>query len=444
MVHIMEYADSISEFRKKNNYKTILYPAGTYTYAHYKYIPDVFCVCDAFADTNTDFEGMKIIRPQDLCKFDEPLIIIICVRWRNIDKQIKELLQTLDIEAYVFDFCNNIDFNCYRPVIEKKEPKKLEYVHIICHGQKGWIISKFASRLKEALERKNIRVDIGPIPDPAADINHWTEFNMVEPFPFNLDNTDTVMITHITHKDHLDRVKMLTDNGKLGICMSKDTMDTLVSWGVPRENLCYVTPAQDGVIKVKKYVIGITHKNHPDNRKRKTALIDICGEISPEFFTLKIMGSGWEEQVQELEQMGFEVEYHSRFDYEKYTELMQTIDLFLYWGKDEGTMGFLDAVAAGAETLVTPQGFHLDVKNGITYPCDTVRDFIDVLKHKQRIKEERIKSVRNLTWDRYAEKHIKIWKFLLGSISEEEFYENQHLYEDGEFSVFRYRNMWYE
>lgn len=61
MVHIMEYADSISEFRKKNHYKTILYPAGNHTYVHYKYIPDVFCVCDAFADTNTDFEGMKLL-----------------------------------------------------------------------------------------------------------------------------------------------------------------------------------------------------------------------------------------------------------------------------------------------------------------------------------------------------------------------------------------------
>lgn len=444
MVHIMECTDSISEFRKRNNYKTILYPAGTTTYANYKYIPDVFCVCDSFADTNTDFEGMKIIRPQDLCKFNEPLIIIICLKWGKAKKEIKELLQTLDIDAYVFDFCNNTDFNCYKPAIEKKSPRKLEYVHIICHDRGGWILSKMASRLRDALERKNIRADIGTIPEPAADINHWMEFNMVEPFPFNMDNTDTVMITHTTFKDHLERVKILADYKKLGICMSKDTMDTLVSWGIPREYLCYINPAQDGVIKVKKYVIGITHRNQVDNRKRKTALIDICREISPQFFALKIMGSGWEEQVQELEQMGFEVEYHSRFDYEKYNALMQTIDLYLYWGKDEGNMGFLDAVAAGAETLVTPQGFHLDVKNGLTYPCDTVRDFIDVLKHKQRIKEKRIEPVRELTWDSYAEKHIKIWKFLLGSISEAEFYENQHLYEDGEFSVFRYRSLWYE
>lgn len=444
MVHIMEYTDSISEFRKRNNYKTILYPAGVYAYAHYKYIPDIFCMCDTFADTSQDFEGMKVISPQDLCKYNEPLIIIICVKWRKAIKQIKELLQTLDIEAYVFDFCNNIDFNCYRPAIERKEPKKLKYVHIICYDKEGWIVHKLASRLKEALERKNIRADIGTIPDPEADINHTMEFNTMEPFPFNLDNTDTMMITHATHKDHLEQVKMLIDHVKMGMCMSKYTMDNLVSWGVPREKLCYITPAQDGVIKVKKYVIGITHRNYADNRKRKTALLDICREISPQFFSLKIMGSGWQEQVQELEQMGFEVEYHSQFDYEKYNELMQCIDMFLYWGKDEGTMGYLDAVAAGAETLVTPQGYHSDIKNGLTYPCNTIRDFIDVLLEKQRIKEQRVEAVKDLTWDRYAEKHIKIWKFLLGSISEEEFYENQHLYEDGEFSVFRYRSMWYE
>jgi len=56
----------------------------------------------------------------------------------------------------------------------------------------------------------------------------------------------------------------------------------------------------------------------------------------------------------------FEVEYHENFDYEVYKELIPTLDYYLYVGKDEGQMGFIDALAAGIPTIVTPQGFHLD------------------------------------------------------------------------------------
>ena len=61
--------------------------------------------------------------------------------------------------------------------------------------------------------------------------------------------------------------------------------------------------------------------------------------------------------------------------YKKYEEGIN----YLFWGFDEGSMGFLDALSAGVETIVTPQGYHLDIPNGITYPCRIISDFEHVL-----------------------------------------------------------------
>lgn len=99
-------------------------------------------------------------------------------------------------------------------------------------------------------------------------------------------------------------------------------------------------------------------------------------------------------------------------------------------------MGFLDALQAGVETIVTPQGYHLDVKDGITYACRTLGDFINVLLELQERRNKMVESVRAWTWRNYVEKHLEVWNYLLGN--DEGIYINQHKYEDGIFSVLKF------
>lgn len=230
-------------------------------------------------------------------------------------------------------------------------------------------------------------------------------------------------------------IKHQLKNVKMGICMSKETMNTLTAYGVPREKLCYINPAQDGVIKPKKYVLGIMHRTYEDHRKNEKALIDICKDLDTDYFVFKIMGAGWNNIVDTLITMGFEVEYYNEFNYEIYTKLIPSLDYYLFWGFDEGSMGYLDALRAGIETIVTPQGFHLDVKDGITYPCRTIVDFKEILLMLQEKRQKIVQSVDSLTWKNYVNKHLEVWNYLLGN--EDGIYKNQHMYEDGIFSVLR-------
>lgn len=49
--------------------------------------------------------------------------------------------------------------------------------------------------------------------------------------------------------------------------------------------------------------------------------------------------------------MGFQVDYYSEFIYEEYLKLMPSLDYYLFWGFDEGSMGYLDALRAGVKRL---------------------------------------------------------------------------------------------
>ncbi len=298
----------------------------------------------------------------------------------------------------------------------------------------GWIISKFQNKLCEELLKLGVDADISPRRDEKADINHYPVYYFQDEKRVNHEN-DTYMITHI---DCLSKVELLRDRAPkcgMGICMSKYTMDYLTLYGVPREKLCYINPAHDHVIKPRKYVIGLTHKTHFDCRKRNEMLVDIAKGLDKDYFRFIIMGSGWDEMVAEMTKCGIEVEYYNDFIYDKYVEIVPTFDFFLYFGWDEGNMGYLDALAAGVETVVTPQGFHLDAKGGLTYPCETVEDYIRTFEKIADKKRGLVNSVESWTWENFAKKHIEVWEYILGRKPLAELVRNRGYYMDGIFSV---------
>lgn len=429
-VQIMDYMDNFNAIRDSSGRKVVLYGMGERTESLYPYFGKISYVCDQKADSAKDFHGITVIKPEDLKNINEKLLILICVKKEVYRAQIKERLSHIDMDAMVFDFYDNIAFNCFHPQKRERLQKGvLKKVRLVCASE-GWILQKFAVKMQENLKKRGIEADIGKCVDDTADINHHIAHHEYEPIQ---DCRDTLMITHIDSVNKINLLKHQLQVARMGICMSRDTMLQLISMGIPREKLCYINPAQDGIIKPRKYVLGITHRVHEDYRKRVNALLDICERISPDYFEFKIMGDGWDEIVQKVRAKGFTVTYYSEFDYEVYVQLIPSLDYYLFWGFDEGSMGYLDALAAGVGTIVTPQGFHLDTRNGLTYPCRTIADFVDVLLKLEMDKKKITDAVADWTWENYTAKHIEVWKYILGI--EKNIYMNKHRYEDGIFSV---------
>lgn len=434
MVKFMSYEDNYFDIYETLRHKTVIYGAGMYAKKAFPYLKNVSYVCDRNADVIKELNGVPVISPTKLQEIEEILLIVICVKSSDARKEIKAELEGMAINACVFDYFDSVSFNLFKRklLVDSVEKKEIKYVHLVCEDR-GWILRKFAVRMEEELKRRGYKCSISSVADSSADINHYIIYDSYEPVD---SYNDTIMITHVDSYNKLERLKFQLKVAKMGICMSRETMERLAAYGVPREKLCYINPAQDGVIKPKKYVLGITNKTHDDHRKRESMLLDLCKALEPDYFSFKIMGSGWTNIVATVKKMGFHVEYYDEFDYDEYVRLIPTLDYFLYWGFDEGSMGYLDALRAGVGTIVTPQGFHLDVNDGITYECRTISDFRNVLVNLQEKRKKIVDSVEAWTWGNYVDKHLEVWNYLLGN--EENIYKNQHVYEDGIFSVLRY------
>lgn len=340
--------------------------------------------------------------------------------------QVREKLKNLNREK-IYKYCIT---NKY-----KYKYKKVNsfWVNIIDASKEGWILSKFAEEMKKSLELLGVKVTITDKFEKDASINHYVIYYDIHD---TVNEKTTFMITHVECMEKIALIKHYISQGATGICMSKEVMDKLVLNGVPRNKICYINPAHDDVIKPKKFIIGITHRVYTnDFRKRDSMIIDVCKNLDHDFFALKIMGSGWEEIVQELKNLNFDVTYFPEFNKETYNELIPSLDFFYYDGWDEGNMGYLDALSAGITSLVTPQGYHLDMGVNTIF-CRTVYDFSNELNKYANNRKIICNSVKDANWELYTYKHIEIWTYLLKCESLSEIMKNTGFYTDGIHSMF--------
>lgn len=288
-------------------------------------------------------------------------------------------------------------------------------VRIVCYEDPDqWILGKFAKKLNNHLHLLGIDSDIDNKPNPLADINHHIIFSNYEGLEsFN----DTLMITHVDNIDKLNLLKESLKIAKLGICMSSDTMFALVETGIDRNKLCYINPSHDEIVKIKKIVIGVFCRVQPDGRKREFFIDKLAQVLDSSIFKFVVMGDSWDLQILNLKNNGFEVEYYDYFDINLYYSLFQKLDYYLYMGMDEGQMGVLDAHAAGIKTIVTSQGYHLDLDDSITHPFTTYDQLYEILFKIQFDKLLLINSVNKLNWHSYTLKHLECWEYVLNNKS---------------------------
>jgi hypothetical protein len=275
----------------------------------------------------------------------------------------------------------------------------------------AWILGKFALQLHVQLTTLGIECKMQRAPDAGADVNHHIIYLDYDPQPSRGKNT--LMITHINDLAKFRLVSSQLSVADAGICMSRDTMQKLARLGIPKSKLCFVNPAHDDRMLPRKINVGLTTKVQLDGCKREGMLVDLLRNIDPASFRFTIMGEGWDDIVRKARTRGFEFDYYNRFDRTTYERIMPLFDYYLYLGKDEGSMGFLDALTARVKTITTAQGFHLDVPGGITHKFDTQAELVEVFR---RIDDERkalSESVSTWNWREYAVKHVEIWQYLV-------------------------------
>lgn len=280
--------------------------------------------------------------------------------------------------------------------------KKIK-IHIINWEQafNNGILSKFAHKLHDELEKmKGIEVSIGNVPEPTADINHHVNY-----LPYkHSGKINTLMVTHIWEGYKLNSLKESLKSADMGICMSDWTKDQLIKWKLPKNKLCTVLPAHDGVLR-RYQIISVLTNIYPDGCKREKMFTELVKTLDLNKWAFRIMGSGWTDILTPLVAKGLQVDYFHDFDYETHKRILETSDYNLYFGEDEGSMGLLDAKNAGLKLIAPNVGFNIDV--GVDYPFKNQKELNQIFKKLS------INPVEDWTWKKYAEEHLKIWKKLL-------------------------------
>lgn len=196
MVKFMAYEENYFDTYKALGCKTVIYGAGLYAKRAFPYLKNVSYICDRRAGEIKELNGTAVILPGQLEMLGEMLLIVICIKSESIRKEIKDQLRMLSIDACVFDYFDNAAFSLFK---EKKirdcgERKEIQYVHLICEDR-GWILRKFAVRMKEELEKQGYGCTIGNVIEPSADVNHHVSYASCEAVVS--DYNETFMITHI-------------------------------------------------------------------------------------------------------------------------------------------------------------------------------------------------------------------------------------------------------
>jgi len=285
---------------------------------------------------------------------------------------------------------------------------------VIGRYNEGWIIGKMARRLVEHLGAAGVDATLANEPDDGADVNHWMSYGMVTR---RSGRVSTMFITHLDDPYQTAHVaNSLREFVDVGLCMSPDMVRALTAWGIPGESLWYVLPAHDAPPEPARIRIAITTRIYDDGRKREDLLVRLAQERDLSPFHFEIGGDGWQDVVPKLRAAGASVNWNPSSadytaDYEQILESMRRCEWYLYLGLDEGSLGTLDALALGLKTIITPQGFHLDLP--IHETVDAYEDVRAAFDELAAEREERIASVRNWTWAQNAADHVLVWEALL-------------------------------
>lgn len=290
-------------------------------------------------------------------------------------------------------------------------------VNLVLHDFcRGWIIEKMAHKLCAALRDLGVDAVVSATPSADATVNHFMIFHYVDVAPGTLN---TMAITHVDDALKVDMVRRHLAGGvRAAVCMSSMTVRQMIGFGVKRRQLTYALPAHDGAMPPRRIIIGITSNNYSDGRKRDWLLTRLANDMRLDDFEFQIFGGGWDDVAAQLTVAGAKVTINAQTsdyaaDYDAIKAAVPHFDYYFYPGLDEGSMGTLDALAAGVKTIATTQGFHLDIPHALTHGFWDYAELRTIFEQIRGELRDRADTARELTWARYAQRHLEIWRSLL-------------------------------
>lgn len=273
---------------------------------------------------------------------------------------------------------------------------------------KPWIIKDLAERFCLEFTKRGHRSTL--INSPLAGYDTYYHFNYLQCRGVLPHTKNFTYVTHVNTPAKLSLLRGQAEAGIVGICMSEDTARRLRELtGFNR--FVGLTPPALRYGEFPDLSILIASRLYDDGRKNLTTMKDALDRLKGPNSVLNIMGSGWEEFIAAYKDQFKAINYHPVFSERTYLELIETTNLLIYSGFDEGAISVLDYLASGKRVLATAQGYHLDYAD-----CANLYLFSDaptldaqISKIQTEINLARAQHKRVTDWDGYCARHVELF-----------------------------------
>ncbi len=293
---------------------------------------------------------------------------------------------------------------------------------ILSSDNRGWVIEKFAYKLVEFASDVGYQIKILEKPSGNSKVIHWMHYLNVDLSEFSENSVNTVLVTHVDESWKFTRLKKLIEIGFYPIYLSFEQARFVEHRLGRSNNSFYVRPGTDvsgSFVGTEMVTISIASHVYPDGRKNEKFLWKLAKGRDFSSYHFILIGKRWERTAEILKKSNATVSHYSKDQgnypsYESINAIIQSSDLFLYLGFDEGSLGALDAYLLGTKLLVSNQGFHREF---IVDPINLFDDYSMFQKHFNQITDNilKYKSDKNSWgWKSFANSHVKIWDYLNG------------------------------
>lgn len=290
---------------------------------------------------------------------------------------------------------------------------------VLDSGNKGWILEKLANGLTDQLSKLGFASIISNTPKYDGTLNIWMHYmdETLLDFVAEANNVNLMrkiaLVTHVDDSLKLARLKFLFDSGVHLIFMSpQHAAEVQLKLDIKNPFDVLLLPSDFAFIP-RRFRMGIVSKCYPDGRKNEKWIIEFAKKGILTNSEIYFVGKGWESTAYKLRNLGVATQLYNDVEnpYPNYGEIQkfyQSIDLYFYFGFDEGALGSLDAYIFKTDFLISNQGFHSLFE---TDPGSLFNDFEDALgKLKAKIEkfEKWSNSVNQWTWGSFSAGLIKI------------------------------------
>ena len=239
-------------------------------------------------------------------------------------------------------------------------------VSIVLHeNNEGWILEKFAQKIANTLDKNKYNVQVSRSPDENAEIIFWMHYLNTDLSLLGKPKIHFIVVPHVDNPIKLAQLQRVMRNDVHLICFSKELENKLKVIFPKNTKILSLEFGNDLAPKERKFVVGMASNIYSDGRKNENWISEFGIKNSNTNIKFIFIGKRWEETVESLTQLGVECEIYNAgrnvdSSYEVVISQLKKLDLCIYTGFDEGSLGALDAYMLGVPLLISKQGFHLE------------------------------------------------------------------------------------